>query len=105
MIDKASPHTPERALETAETARETLSLLDHLRADERTVVVMHYYLEMTLSEIAQATGWRDGTVRSRLSRALGRLRERVEQGVEFPVATDDEAGQWSTNRSVSRDEA
>jgi RNA polymerase sigma-70 factor (ECF subfamily) len=88
VADRPDPHMPELTLEAAETTDEVLSLVKQLRRDERTVIVMHYYLEMSLAEIAQATGWRDGTVRSRLSRALSRLRQTLEQHVDLSDANN-----------------
>ncbi len=40
----------------------------------RTVTVLFYYEDMSVAEIAQTLGIRQGTVRSRLSRARARLR-------------------------------
>ena len=41
---------------------------------QRTVVLLRYVEEQELSEIAQATGLSEGTVKAHLSRALGRVR-------------------------------
>ena len=48
--------------------------LETLPADQRRAVVLRYYAELTAPEIAQTMGWREGTVRSRLHRAMARLR-------------------------------
>jgi RNA polymerase sigma-70 factor (ECF subfamily) len=48
--------------------------LDRLNHDQRTVVVLHYYLGLSHPEIAEATGQPIGTVKSRLSRAVDYLR-------------------------------
>ena len=45
-----------------------------LDTDQRTVIVLHYYLGFTLDEIADTLGVPPGTVRSRLHRATGALR-------------------------------
>jgi RNA polymerase sigma-70 factor (ECF subfamily) len=47
--------------------------LGRLNADQRTVVVLHYYLGLSHPEIADATGQPIGTVKSRLSRSLDLL--------------------------------
>jgi RNA polymerase sigma-70 factor (ECF subfamily) len=39
------------------------------------VIACRYFLELSEAEMAAALGCRRGTVKSRLSRALGRLRE------------------------------
>jgi DNA-directed RNA polymerase specialized sigma24 family protein len=45
-------------------------LLDLLEPDERIVVVLHFWADLTLLAIAQRVGWPIGTVKSRLHRAL-----------------------------------
>jgi len=49
--------------------------LEKLPQEQRDVVVLRYYTGLTLPQIAQGLGWRRGTVKSRLHRALGHLRE------------------------------
>jgi RNA polymerase sigma-70 factor (ECF subfamily) len=48
--------------------------LRDLEPDLRAIVVLHYYLELTLPETAHALGVPVGTVKSRLHRALAALR-------------------------------
>ncbi len=48
--------------------------VDDLPAEQREVVVLRFFSELTVPEIASALGRREGTVKSRLNRALGRLR-------------------------------
>ncbi len=50
-----------------------LRALAVLEPDERVVVVLHYWADLTLADVAVRTGWPIGTVKSRLHRALGRL--------------------------------
>ena len=45
-----------------------------LPVDQRAVVVLHHYLELPLEQVAQVLGVPDGTVRSRLHRAMRGLR-------------------------------
>jgi RNA polymerase sigma-70 factor (ECF subfamily) len=49
-----------------------------LREEEREVVACRYFLELSEEETGQTLGLRKGTVKSRLSRALARLREQLE---------------------------
>jgi RNA polymerase sigma factor (sigma-70 family) len=44
---------------------------------DQTIIYLRYYLELSVAETAQALDIEAGTVKSRLSRALGRLRESV----------------------------
>jgi RNA polymerase sigma-70 factor, ECF subfamily len=57
---------------------EERDLFDHVFArlsiEHRTVIVFHHYLGMTHEEIGQTLGIPPGTVKSRLSRAVERLR-------------------------------
>jgi RNA polymerase sigma-70 factor (ECF subfamily) len=48
-----------------------------LEPDERVVVVLHYWGDLTLVAVAERTGWPIGTVKSRLHRALGKLEARL----------------------------
>lgn len=48
--------------------------LGRLSVEQRTAVVLHYYLGLSHLEVAEATGQPIGTVKSRLSRALDHLR-------------------------------
>ncbi|MCP5397144.1 MAG: RNA polymerase sigma factor [Sphingomonadaceae bacterium] len=70
---------PEDAALCADQDRHVLALLDCLSADHREVVVLHYYSNMRLGEIAEATGTAEGTVKSRLFHARKLLRERLER--------------------------
>lgn len=57
-----------------ERAREVLRALGRLRAADREVIVLRYFAELSEAEMASALGCPAGTVKSRLSRALARLR-------------------------------
>jgi len=66
-------HQPDPALDIAD--RDQLERgFRRLDADQRTVIVLHYYLGLTLDEAADALGIPPGTVRSRLHRATQALR-------------------------------
>jgi RNA polymerase sigma-70 factor, ECF subfamily len=47
---------------------------EHLDPDERIVIAMRFYRDMPIEEIASRLGLPGGTVKSRLHRALGRMR-------------------------------
>lgn len=55
--------------------REELEELFSLPPEDRAVIHLHYYEGYSTDEIAQMLGQRPGTVRSRLSRARGKLRK------------------------------
>jgi RNA polymerase sigma-70 factor (ECF subfamily) len=53
---------------------------------QRAVVVLHYYLDLTLPETAATLGIPVGTAKSRLNRALEAMRIRVVDDSELPAA-------------------
>jgi RNA polymerase sigma-70 factor (ECF subfamily) len=57
---------------------EALRLIGSLSLDERLVVVLHYWSDLPLTEVAVRLGWPVGTVKTRLHRALETMRN--EQG-------------------------
>ena len=68
--------TPDAASGVAE--REwVLSELDRLDTDRRAVLVLHYYLDLPLSEVAEILGIPYGTVTSRLHRGLEAMRRSI----------------------------
>jgi RNA polymerase sigma-70 factor, ECF subfamily len=66
--------SPEAALLGSERRSELLAAVERLREADRLVIACRYFLELSERETAAALGWRRGTVKSRLARALGRLR-------------------------------
>jgi RNA polymerase sigma-70 factor (ECF subfamily) len=52
--------------------------LARLSADERAVVVLRFWADLPLDEIADRLDWPLGSVKSRLHRAMGRLREHLD---------------------------
>jgi RNA polymerase sigma factor (sigma-70 family) len=66
--DVAAPSDPAVAL-----------ALRGLPVEQRAVVILRLYLDWSIEEVAAALALPPGTVKSRLSRALDRLRERLEE--------------------------
>src|SRR6185312_4149416 len=54
---------------------------------QRAVLVLHFYLDLTLPETAAALGIPVGTAKSRLNRALEAMRIRIADENELPAAT------------------
>ena len=79
----ALPIEADRSAEAAVIAGESrtalLEAISRLRDDDRLVLGCRYLLELTEAETAAALGVKQGTVKSRTSRALGRLRGEVER--------------------------
>ena len=66
---------PEQLVMAAEERTELLSALNGLRDEDREVLGARFLLDLSEAETAEALGIPRGTVKSRTSRALGRLRE------------------------------
>ena len=76
--DRASPDTalsPEAAALAAERRDRVLAALRSLRDEDRLVIAYRYFLELSEAEMADALAVARGTVKSRLSRAIARLRD------------------------------
>jgi RNA polymerase sigma factor (sigma-70 family) len=78
-VSAADPHGPaltgpEEAALTGERSAQLLEAVNQLRLEDRLVIAYRYWFDLGESEMAVALGVARGTVKSRLSRALGRLR-------------------------------
>ena len=69
--------SPEAAALAADEQQRLLALVNELNDDDRLVITSRYLLQLSGEETAAALGIPEGTVKSRLSRALDRLRARV----------------------------
>jgi RNA polymerase sigma-70 factor (ECF subfamily) len=75
LAGPATVPSPESSVVADETRATLLAALNELRDEDREVIGARYLLELSESETADALGIPRGTVKSRTSRALGRLRE------------------------------
>jgi RNA polymerase sigma-70 factor, ECF subfamily len=66
---------------------EVVRAMRDLDADQRIVVVMHYWGGLTLEGIADRLGWPVGTVKSRLHHALRRMRAALDVPLTHPDAS------------------
>jgi len=67
-------------------ARELWKAVQSLSMPDQQIVYLRYFLDLSVNETAQVLQVAEGTVKSRLSRALERLRGIIKQ--EFPVLAD-----------------
>lgn len=65
----------ETAMIIDEESRHLRQALEMLPLEQREAVVLRFYSELTVPEISMVMGEREGTIKSRLSRAIKRLRE------------------------------
>lgn len=71
------PPSPEGEALAGERRAALLAALNELRPEERLVIAHRYLFDLSEAETATALGCPRGTVKSRLSRALARLRVRL----------------------------
>jgi RNA polymerase sigma-70 factor (ECF subfamily) len=64
---------------------EVFRAMEQLSDEERVVIVLHYWADLTIDGMASRLGWPVGTTKSRLNRALTKLRDRVVEPVPMEV--------------------
>jgi RNA polymerase sigma factor (sigma-70 family) len=69
--------SPEGAALAQGEQEELLQAVNELRTEDRLVIAYRFWLDLSEAEMAEALGCARGTVKSRLSRALARLRKRL----------------------------
>jgi len=81
----AAADGPADELLAAERRARLVAAVNALPDRERRVLVCRYFLELSEAETAQVLAWPLGTVKSRTSRALSRLRGRLVPGPQSRV--------------------
>jgi RNA polymerase sigma-70 factor (ECF subfamily) len=66
----------------AEQRQELLAAIGTLRDEDREILGARFFLDLSEAEAAEALGLARGTIKSRTSRALGRLRASMTDGVD-----------------------
>jgi RNA polymerase sigma factor (sigma-70 family) len=80
-MEREEVPTPEMEAAARERREALLAAVNRLAEPDREVIAMRYFLELTEGEMATTLGVAPGTVKSRLARALGRLRAAIEASV------------------------
>ncbi|MGH2807134.1 MAG: RNA polymerase sigma factor [Actinomycetota bacterium] len=75
--------SPEVAAIATEERRMLLDAVDRLREQDRLVVIYRYFLDLSEQEMAEILDCPRGTVKSRLSRALARLKEELGDALDL----------------------
>ena len=65
-----------------------MTAMNNLKPDDRLVIAYRYWFDLSEQEMAVALGVARGTVKSRLSRAIGRLRETLTEGAGEATAPE-----------------
>ena len=75
--DDCLAHMPEEVIDRQETTRLMNDILGTLKQEQRLAVVMYYYEEMSIREIAEALECSENTVKSRLKYARDKIEAEV----------------------------
>lgn len=75
---ESGPTSPEEVVEKRAQRQALLDAVEMLGEDDRMIVACRYFLELSSQETAATLGIAEGTVKSRLSRALAKLRGRLD---------------------------
>jgi RNA polymerase sigma factor (sigma-70 family) len=77
--------TPEEAAITDDDRRTVVAALNRLATADRLVIALRHFEQLTEQEMAEALDCPPGTVKSRLSRAMGRLRTELAEDEDEEV--------------------
>ncbi len=86
------PSYEDRVSDSVETAR-LLAALQKLSTRHRSVVVLRFYCELSVPEIAKTLGCPEGTVKSQLHRSLGNIRMHMDVSRRLAVVRADAQSQ------------
>ena len=79
FLDERLEHYPELVMDRKETARLMKQILDSLSEDQRLVIGMFYYEQMSVKEIAESLGCSENTVKSRLNYGRKKVEVQVKE--------------------------
>ena len=83
---------PSATLDALEHRLELRRAMASLSADHRQVIALRYFAGLTVPETARALGVREGTVKSRLHRALAILKEQLDDSIVEVTGTSGRRG-------------
>ena len=88
--EKPAPTTIEEKSAQRMEAHDLWKAVQTLNTSDQQIVYLRYFLDLSVAETSQVLQVAEGTVKSRLSRALDKLRNVIEQ--DFPVLADRHEG-------------
>ena len=68
---------PDVLLELNDEMKQILNALEHCTEDQKMVIVLRYFQELSISETAAILNWSEGKVKTTQHRAIKQLRERL----------------------------
>ncbi|WP_088007490.1 RNA polymerase sigma factor SigX [Indiicoccus explosivorum] len=71
---------PEEVSELNEDKRFLYEMLDHCTGDQKVVILMRYFQDLSIAETAEALGWTEGKVKTVQHRGIKFLREKMTAG-------------------------
>lgn len=74
---KSTDKTPEQQSIDNEQMRSVFEKLDSCTLDQRLVIIMRYFNDLSISDTAEVLGWSEGKVKTTQHRALKSLRTKV----------------------------
>lgn len=83
---RAEVDSPEAGAIARQDAELLVAAMNRLKPDDRLVIAYRWLFELSEAEMADALGVPTGTVKSRLSRAMGRLRDALPRLADEEVA-------------------
>jgi RNA polymerase sigma factor (sigma-70 family) len=83
--EAAATPSPEQSAVTADTGAILLAAISAMPERDRLVLTCRYFLDLSETETAQVLAWPRGSVKSRLSRALDKLRRALPSGLAEEV--------------------
>lgn len=78
LKEEKSEFIPDEALDKADFKKTVMGILDELSEEQRSAVMMYYFDEMSVKQIAEIQGVSEGTVKSRLNYARKAIKNSVE---------------------------
>lgn len=82
MTESDDSPSAQKNLERREQNQQLMEAVRRLKPEEQTLITLRYFLELPEAEVAQSLNIPQGTVKSRLSRTLAKLREIIHR--DFP---------------------
>ena len=79
FVDSNSGHMPDVVLDQAETTRLLREIIDSLPEDQRAVIDMYYYQELSVKDIAAALDISESAIKSRLLYARRKIERKVQE--------------------------